>query len=732
MSFMSRVQYWDADYGIPRRADEPYLPSFHAFTRLIQDIGQMAICVLLCFTAALFLWIAGIFFGLSFYAQVINTMVGLSIILVGLYIAGSTLIPYHQFNQLLTYGTQQWASAIYLEDKEFARPFDKPLKKGELQLGKLPRALNKPYQFLIPAASVLGSFIFFGPPGMGKSVLLMNYLKQWALSLCSAIIIDPKAELYAYIARFFRKVYRIDFINPEYSDRWNFLLNCRKDKEYAHLMATAIIGLEANKQTNGDPFWPEAELALLTAILMYLAMRLDHPTPPMIHQFIACRTLEQLTEELGNSSDPDINHQWGTFSKASPVTQGSVFTGLATKLHPFTINAAAAVTAQLRKQEYERGARYVDFNELREPGVAIFLVIPEGAAARYQMPIGTFFAEAIESLRTGEITEDTTPVMLVVDEAAHIPIRNKKEIVGVGRGRKFFLMQLYQNLAQGRDQHGEEGFDAILEATNTITFLSGCSGSTAEYASRLVGQTTVWGHSYDDAPGTQNDKSRSTEVGRPLIDPSEVRQLLKHKQAITVTETMPPIKWTFPPRVDQGPKLIPRKYGKPLLISYLDAVRLTDARRQRDRELSQSCSSPSSPEILEVPQSDLVEANAVVGNIETTAREINNDSHANAASQSSITLRTEDSREDNIDKGDVVSQISNILTSNEVTVNMSNETINRNINVKENKPHTLTKIRNQEDVIDRLVHDAHEEMVPLVMGIEQMLNTPNGSVQPVR
>ena len=143
----------------------------------------------------------------------------------------------------------------------------------------------------------------------------------------------------------------------------------------------------------------------------------------------------------------------------------------------------------------------------------------------------------MEQLRGGEITDEMTPVMFVVDEAAHVPIANLQEIPGVGRGRRFAVMLFYQNLSQGFDLYGEHGFHAILGSINTKTFLPGGDLVTARYASEMVGQTTVWGRAFDDAPGTQYDKTRTTEAARPLMDPAEIRQLPVHKQAVTIIET---------------------------------------------------------------------------------------------------------------------------------------------------------------------------------------------------
>jgi type IV secretory pathway TraG/TraD family ATPase VirD4 len=583
VSFTNRIERFDADYGIPRRADEAYLPAYHAFLRCSKDAVQIGVLLLLGALSSICLWQVAGNFQAGFIASLIYAVFIALIIGVAFAEASQVFLPYYRFNQLLTYGTANWATPVHLEGAGFACPVNQPLKQGELQLGKIPRALRSAYSFVLPSQAVLGSLIFFGPPGAGKSVLLMNYLRMWSQNGKggSAVILDPKGELYEYCARYFRKVYRLDFQNPACSDRWNFIPNCKGSKEYAHAMASIMLGIEGTKYVGTDPFWQEAELALLTAILLYLPTIVDHPTPPMIHEFIALRSFEQLCAELEGSENYDVNVQWGTFNKAPEATRGSVFTGLAAKINPFTIDAAKAVTATIRTREYKAGARYIDFEELREEGVAIFVVIPEGAASRYKTPLMTFLGQAVETLRESVVTENTTPVLFVCDEAAHIPIVNLKEIAGVGRGRKFAVALFYQNMSQGYDMYGEHGFNAILGSITTKTFLPGCDDVTATYAARLAGQTTVWGHTFDDAPGTQYDKTRTTEAARSLIDPSEVRQLLKHKQAITITETMPPVKWTFPKSAKTGARLMPQEYGRPRVFNFLEAEQHTTERRYK-------------------------------------------------------------------------------------------------------------------------------------------------------
>lgn len=570
MSFTQRLQHYDAQRGLPRRADEPYLPAYHAFLRCFRDATQMGLLVALGLLTALFWWWTAGYLGVGWLGRLICLALMLAAVGIALAEAASLLFPYYEFNQLLTYGTAHWAAPLLLEGAGLAQPRSAPLVAGALPLGTLPRPFREPYCLALPPALALGSLVFFGPPRSGKSVLLMNYLRALAGAGWSAVIIDPKGELFAYTAHYFRRVYRLDFAEPSCSDRWNFVPACRANKEFAHTMAKLMLGPDAH--TGADPFWREAELALLTALLLYLPTIIAHPTPAMVHEFIALRSFDELCAELGNCPDHDIRVQWGTFTKAPEQTRGSVFTGLAAKINPFTIDAARAVMSALTPEEYAKGARDLDLGQLREPGLGLFVVIPEGAAARYKLPLATLVGQAVEHLRGGAVTDETTPVMFVVDEAAHVPIANLQEIPGVGRGRRFAVMLFYQNLSQGFDLYGEHGFHAVLGSINTKTFLPGCDLITARYASELVGQTTVWGRAFDDAPGTQYDQTRTTETARPLMDPAEIRQLPLHQQAVSIIETMPPVKWTYPPSVKHGPCRLPVRYGKPRLVNVTEAL----------------------------------------------------------------------------------------------------------------------------------------------------------------
>jgi type IV secretory pathway TraG/TraD family ATPase VirD4 len=89
-----------------------------------------------------------------------------------------------------------------------------------------------------------------------------------------------------------------------------------------------------------------------------------------------------------------------------------------------------------------------------------------------------------------------------------------------------------------------------------MVFLPGVDQRTAEYASKRLGMTTaLQSSSVDVHGGDRFDSERTSEVGRPLMDASEIRQMVKYKQAVTIISNAPPVRLTYPKfaRLDNPP-----------------------------------------------------------------------------------------------------------------------------------------------------------------------------------
>src|SRR5215216_5546299 len=571
-SFVTWIEGIDARHGIPRPAEMQSMPAYQAFLRLMSVAVMMLLLTGFGFICAYLLWLSAGYLGVSSQTKLYFVAGMLLCGFVGGMEALQELLPYYRIQQRLTFGTGRWADEAYLKAKGFAEKLESlvnGLPRGFLRLG----LLRKGYSLVLPEVEWLRHIVIFGPPGSGKSkTFLMGMLRDIARG-GSAIVLDPKGELFEQTALAFRQVYRLDLVKPSRSDRWNFVLKCKNSPEFAGQMAATMIGLEGTKHSvsTADPFWQESSLLLLKAILLHVADIVEEPTPPMIYEYLALRDLPTIAREMVSSPNGHVRLAWGAFQKAPPQTQGSVLTSLMSKLGTFQEENAQKICAPRSKSDREAGVRQIDFGKLRERGTVIYIVVAEGDASRYKNVLATFIGQAVNELRIEERDMEVAPVAFVLDEAANVPLVGLKEIVGVGRGRKIGLILGYQSLPQVHDQYGTDGGNAILGSIGTMIFLPGLDDVTTQFASRRIGQTTVWSHTTVDGKGKKLDNERQSETGRALMDPTEVRQMVKHQQCVVVIDTSPPIKAGYLPYAVLNQRAIAVEYGVPKLVSLEDA-----------------------------------------------------------------------------------------------------------------------------------------------------------------
>jgi type IV secretory pathway TraG/TraD family ATPase VirD4 len=443
MSLDHTFKRLDSRYGIPRPANALHLDAYQAAFRLLRDAAEGAALVASGVATAFVLWKIADLLQAGFETR-IYFIIGMGVaVLIGLAEASTLVIPYYRISQRLTHGSARWADVGTLKSLRLAHDSRLPLPAGALRLGRLTHK----YALALPFERALCHLAIFGPPSSGKSSsFIMSMAKDWAMN-GSSIFLDPKGELFKYTARYFKRVYRLDLADPRYSDRWNFVPACKGDGELAHEVASIVVGFDANKNVEFDPFWPQAETALMTALLLHLPQIAENPSPAMIAEFIAARGFDQINHEMSESPDPEARVQWGIFKKADrEKTQGGVYIGLGTKLAPLRSPHAMAVMQSVTDKERERGVREIDLRDLRKPGTGVYVIIPEGDATRYRIALSILFGLAASVTRKTSNDENGAPALLALDEAGNIPLHNLSEALGVGRGRRCGIVLGYQNI----------------------------------------------------------------------------------------------------------------------------------------------------------------------------------------------------------------------------------------------------------------------------------------------
>lgn len=551
-SFAKRI---DAKYNLPRPAHEQHLSSYRAFLRVIQDGGEGFVLIVCATLAVLCLLYAAQVLELTLYS---TTGVGVvALATCAMLVAGKDCIalalPYQRIFQRETYGSNRWADVTTLKNLKLLTPRSKdPLPEA------IPIATFGRKHLLTMLIHFLAEhFVFFGPPGSGKSASFFINISRAFSHVGGLLALDVKGEIYKHSAFYYENVYRFDLKTPACSDWFEILAPCRGNGKRAGQVASYMIGYDPNIQQGGEnPFFKQAATLMLKCLILHLTAILKHPTPADIFEFIAAHPTEGKTNYLAlamsASPDPDVPGEWGAaFAQSDPRTLANVSITMLAALGPFRDPNVREALRRPTASEFERGRRMIDFTALRQKGTAIFVVVPEGEASRLESVVATLFAIATDSLRETGDDPESCYTLVMLDEAGNVPLRNLSEGVGVGRGRKIIYGLGYQNSSMPVKQYGRDTAFSILQSIGAKFFLSGVTAETAEYASRLIGKTTTMQRSSTDAVGNALDNEKLSEVGRDLMDTSEVRQMLRYTQGVAVINGAPPIRFGFPPDAKQ-------------------------------------------------------------------------------------------------------------------------------------------------------------------------------------
>ena len=564
------IEELDASGRIYRKANEQYVPAYQAFWMLTRDVSTAILLFVFGLVNAVLVLLSGSLLGISGLLWLAVLSAAALTALASLFDAYSLVFPYYQYWAKTSHGSARWAGLEDLHSHNLLRKIGDSVPKGALRIGRV----FGDYDLILPKSLWLLHMVFFGPTGAGKTKTFFMSMLRFLANHGSTIAFDPKGELYEQTAMDYRTFYRLDLINPAQSDRWNFMPQCRGNAFFANSIAGMMLSLEARSKTNQDPFWGNAEQVLLTAVLLHLAECYPTATPAFAYDFVAefdsLKESERI-EELKNSPSPLARQAMQVVTNSAPEnTLGSVLLGLGSKLRPFTLDEARQITSQPSHEELQEGVKLIDFSELRQPGTAIFIVVPEGATQVYQEFLATFFGQAIFELRLDNTREPEHPCLVLIDEARELDVAEVRRIAGIGRGRGIGMALSYQDYPQVLDQYGDKGAKAILETCMTKLFLPGCNGETANYASDLLGKTTIHTETSVDYQGTDRDNTRYSEAGRALMLPDEIRQMPKFRQLLVVTDTAPPVKAAFPPVYLRKDIQKPIEYRKPEVLRFSD------------------------------------------------------------------------------------------------------------------------------------------------------------------
>lgn len=232
-----------------------------------------------------------------------------------------------------TYGTAAW-----MADKEMKEILE--IKPPERADGIILGEKNGNVVCLPKDTRLNRHIAVFGASGTRKSrgvirPALFTILKRGE----SAVITDPKAELYNDTSELFRKngyeVKVFNLVDPRHSDSCNCMSDLGGDTLLAQVLTNVIIS--NTSEGKGDHFWDNGEANLLKALVLYIDLDRSRATETKnlaaAYQLLTQNSERQLTalfEKL--PLDHPARAPFNLFSQASDTVRSGIVLGLGTRL----------------------------------------------------------------------------------------------------------------------------------------------------------------------------------------------------------------------------------------------------------------------------------------------------------------------------------------------------------------------------------------------------------------
>ena len=393
--------------------------------------------------------------------------------------------------------------------------------------------------------------IIVGGSGAGKSRSLI--LPNLLLGNASFIVTDPKGELLRSVGAFLLKrgyVLRVfDLIDPSHSNSYNPFRYIRKDSDVFRLIDNFIKNTTPKNASQNDPFWEKSEIALDSALMLYLL----HEAPPEEQNMEMMLTmieyggakeddddfkspLDLLFEALEEEQPGHIAvRQYKIFKQAAGKTAKSILVGAAVRLASFTLPEIQNITAE----------DMLEIGKMGERKQAIFCIIPDSNDTSLNFLVGMLYTQAFQELyyQADKVHGGglPVPVRLMFDEFANVALPDGyARLQATMRSRNIMATIVLQNISQLKALFKDD-WEGIIGNADSFVYLGGNEQSTHKYVSELLGKETIDTRTSSQSKGRNGSFSQNfQQTGRELMTPDEVR-MLNNKDAIVLIRGEPPV-----------------------------------------------------------------------------------------------------------------------------------------------------------------------------------------------
>lgn len=423
------------------------------------------------------------------------------------------------------HGSARWGSVRQLcakyRDKD---PFQNTLLTQNLRMGLNGKKHRRNLLQIVIGGSGAGKTRFFCKPNLMQAN-------------CSFLVTDPKGEMLRAVAPLLiQKGYVIkvfDLIDPAHSDSFNPFPYIKDDKDAMKLVNNLIKNTTPKNASSNDPFWEKSEIALDTALILYLL----HEAPPeeqnleMVMYMIENggaredsddfqSPLDLLFEAL-EEEDPDhiAVREYKIFKQAAGKTAKSILISAAVRLSAFILPQIVGITS---RDDMELG-------QMEDRKQAVFAIIPDNDGT-FNYLVGMLYTCAFQALyyQADKVHQGAlpVPVRLMMDEFCNVSLPDDfGKLQATMRSRNIMSTIVLQNISALKALFKDD-WEGLMGNADTLVYLGGNEQSTHKYISEMLGKETIGTRNQSISKGSHGSTSTShQQTGRELLTPDEVRAM---------------------------------------------------------------------------------------------------------------------------------------------------------------------------------------------------------------
>ena len=423
------------------------------------------------------------------------------------------------------YGTAKWEAAETMNQKYADKDGPNVILTQHVSIGMDGYKHQQNLNVLVVGGSGSGKTRYFCKPG------LMD-------ANCSYLVVDPKGEMLRSTGHFLKSqgydIKVFDLIHPRQSDGYNPFRYIREEPDVLKLMDNLVKNTTPPKGASNDPFWEKAEIALDSALMLYLLSEAPKEEQTfemlmfMLNSAQASEEDEQFQSPLDllfqSLEDREPDHlavkQYKVYKKAAGKTAKSILITAGVRLTAFIFPQYAAIM-----QEDE-----MDFGSLGERKRAIFCITPVNDGSMNYL-VSMLFTQCFQELylRADERYDGRlpVPVRVIQDEWANVPQPDSyPKVLATCRSYNIGIDIIVQNIQSIKARYRDE-YQSIIGNCDTLLFLGGGNEpESLEFMSKLLGKETISIRTRGQTRGRSGSSSINDQLtGRELMTPDEIRRM---------------------------------------------------------------------------------------------------------------------------------------------------------------------------------------------------------------